>query len=186
MPDDASEGFGKGRRQEHTREFQAFSDEATLSSASTIKMGACTMCGVACVSKPGRLRDWCTFHDKKKKQFHEQAARAGKKEELEKIERDDPVKYDSLFKAFCDTLPKGPGRPAQDSKFDWGQVKRTETAGQRHDLQRESVPLCKEEFIRWYSEEAPTWQRSMATLIVVPYFPMPLTDFAFACVCEYV
>ena len=107
--------------------------------------------------KPDKYLQLCAKHQRKLVQFLQQAQKAGKREELINLEKSSPGDYLDLFTTFCNSTMMG--RPAADSKrFDWSLVK-TEVSGTRESQELVSVFLCEEDYINYYVNKAPSYER---------------------------
>ena len=109
----------------------------------------------------------------------DQAKRAGKESSLVQMKQDNVAKYSGLLKQFVETrlvcactsllvtlprLPKGRGRPTAEKdvhKFDWQQVSEIKREGTREELQMIKVPLCYSDFVDYYQNDAPKFERAL-------------------------
>jgi len=109
--------------------------------------------------KPEKSLQLCAKHQRKQIQFVQQAQKAGKREELITMEKSSPGDYLKLFTTFCNSVVMG--RPTVDSKrFDWSVVK-TEVSGTRDSQEMVSVFLCEEDYINYYVNKAPRYERHL-------------------------
>jgi hypothetical protein len=73
--------------------------------------------------KPGRELQPCSKHDKKEQQFLQQAAKAGKNDDLLSMQNS-PTEYFHLLEKFCKTNVRG--RPSE-ARLDWSLVEAQKT-----------------------------------------------------------
>ncbi|CAK9011448.1 unnamed protein product [Durusdinium trenchii] len=72
--------------------------------------------------------DLCGFHEKKDNQFMDQGKKAGKEEVLKDMREKDPKQYCRLLSQYSETR-SGPGRPADNTRFDFGKISKIQREG---------------------------------------------------------
>ena len=110
--------------------------------------------------KKGVILQFCGKHDRKKKDFYIQAAKAGKASELQEMEEYELPRFIELFENFCSCSERR-GRPADCRKFDWNVIA-IERTGKRDMIDTPSSYLCEADFIAYFtSDAAPAYQRHL-------------------------
>ena len=88
--------------------------------------------------------------------------KAGKLATLQAMESEE---YIRLLQAFADTAGVR-GRPTENKKFDWSLVE-GESSGTRDAQELVSVFLCQEDFIDYYVNQAPHYERCLARPLLI-------------------
>eukprot|EP00435_Cladocopium_sp_Y103_P058500 s2538_g20.t1 len=144
-----------------------------------VRTSHCGVCKVPVVPSAGKI-SLCSSHVKDKAAMLQQASRVyvptadgGKeclKNYLERMEVEDPEKFEEQLQKFCEKSPAC-GRGVTRRQFDFSSLTRTISHGKQKADLVDRVPLCQADYIKYWTEEAPSYLRFTAASVCWGWWP---------------